>query len=173
MPTAGASEGTVFLHTVQAMYFSDRKPFAIICFDNSGTPWALEEGRRDSETRNYGLFEDGNLIAHIKILAPEMSAEDCPTQYWSIGRIAVLDKYQGRGIGPALLGAVARLYAPLASDVVQTAGGAGMWKKMIRNSSQLIELHDSDGLVDAVEYRDGAYVPDPWDRRETRLVLRG
>ncbi len=173
MPKADGSEGSIFLGDVQVSKFAFRNPLKLTVADTTGRTWTVEEGYIDADERNYGLFDGDELIARLKIISSAIADPDCPTPFWSIGRIEVIDLYQGRGIASGLEEAgVTALGSPLASDLDQTLGGAGVWRRLIREAPGAIELHDANGLIGAVEYKHGSFVPDPWQFRETRLVRR-
>ncbi|HEX4739074.1 MAG TPA: hypothetical protein VH331_16095 [Allosphingosinicella sp.] len=171
VPNEGVSEGSVFLGHIQATNFASRTALPQTVSDSDGRIWALEEGLCDADERNYGLFDGSELIARLTIVSPAITANDCPTPFWSVGRIEVADRCQRRGIASGLATAVvAAIGMPLASDLDQTPGGASVWKRLIRENPGAIELHDANGLIGSVTIKSGVYEPDPWAARATRLV---
>lgn len=172
MPSRGSNEGSVFLQDKQAMKFRTPQPIQQHVTDKSGREWPLYFGSVDSEEKNYGLFDDSELIAHVTLVGPDVDS-DCPTGYWIIGRIAVATAYQGKGIGPALAETVCKSHGlPLASDLNQSEGGAALWERLIRDNPGRIELHDGKGGIELVQVVDGRLKPDPWAHRDRRLVRR-
>ena len=172
MPEEGVAEGSVFLGWAQATYFASRNPTASTFTDSGGRAWTVEKGHADADEENYGLFDGPDLVARLCILSPANAELSCPTQFWWIGRIEVVDRYQARGIAASLIAAVVTERGmPLASDLDQTQGGAALWRKLIRTSPRPIELHGAAGLIGSVQLLNGVYQPDPWRARATRLVL--
>lgn len=173
LPKEGGREGLVFLSNPHAQFFQSRTALGRSFTDKNGKTWILEKGECDAETRNYGFFDGTTLIARVSVISPSLTSNDCPTNFWSVGRIEVADQFQSCGIGSGLLVAViAEMGVPLASDVVQTEGGAAVWKRFVRDEPDSIEAHDPSGCLGTVNFRDGAYKPNPWARREIRLVRR-
>lgn len=172
MPKQGGDENTVFLADPQAWKFATHRQLQQAFADSTGRVWTLEEGFADQDERHFGLFDNGELIARVALLSSGNASSDCPTPFWWFGRIEVANRYQKRGIARGLQEAVqAEVGEPLASDIDQTLGGAGVWKKLIRTlPAGKIELYGANGRIGPVEFKKGAFVPNPWAKRETRLV---
>jgi len=173
MPRIGSVLGTVFPKPTQAAYFASGRVLKQTTTDAKGRAWTLVAGDADDELRNYGFFDGDDLIAFVRIASPEVTADDCPTVFWSVGKIEVLDAYQQQGIGSGLIAAVMKEHgAPLASDLDLSPAAAAMWRSHIVANPGRVELHDENGLIGIVKVLGGALHPDPWAKRETRLVRR-
>ncbi|MDG1733585.1 MAG: GNAT family N-acetyltransferase [Thalassotalea sp.] len=59
----------------------------------------LDEKDRDSETIHLLGYDNGVLVAYLRLLAPNISYPDCV----SIGRVATAQAYRGKGIGHPLM----------------------------------------------------------------------
>lgn len=130
-------------------------------------------GDVDDRHENYGVFEDGALIAVLILVKGPLPSDACPSPYWSVAFSAVLNQFQGRGIGPRLYDAVFNLRAaPLASDTLQHGGGADMWRRWIRKHPGKVELHGPDGSLGVVQNTRQGYEPDPWASPDSRLVRK-
>ncbi|MBD2745773.1 hypothetical protein IC232_03590 [Microvirga sp. BT688] len=173
MPSSGDKEGTVYLGTPQGMYFQKqhRRPLPQTVIDNQNRTWTVEEGKGDKDERNFGLFENDELIAHFKIYSGAEASPDCPTDYWWTGKIQLLDRFHKEGIGTRLHDAIMNiLQEPLASDLDQKIAGTNLWKRLIRQNPGKIVLLDASGNTTPVNYQNGSYQPNPWAVRNTRLV---
>lgn len=171
MPKIGFDEGTVFLDDVRASRFVDPKVLEFEVIDDEGRAWPLMAGSRDETERNYGLFDGDRLIAFLKLISPDVTAEDCPTCFWSIARVAVLDPWMTRGIASALVGAVMLHFrAPVASHVDQTPGGAAVWKRYIRSHPGEVAIYSGSTVLGGVVWNGERFEPDPWADRCVRLV---
>lgn len=59
----------------------------------------LDEKDRDSETIHLLGYDNGVLVAYLRLLAPNISYPDCV----SIGRVVTAQAYRGKGIGHPLM----------------------------------------------------------------------
>ena len=170
MPSLGVSDRQTFLTHAQGFKFNSRTPTPLVVTDTTGRTWPVIAGNADADERNFGLFDGDQLVARLTIQAPDPNG-DCPTPYWSIGKIEVVNSHQKRGLGRRLIEQVfGMLGAPLASDLNQTPEGASIWRHLIPLHPGKIELHDGAGGIVPVAIVGGACSPDPWSFPEWRLV---
>lgn len=173
MPHCGPYRTTsIFLADRQANKFPNPSATGVSVTDKEGVVREIFTGKIDSDEEHYGLFEGRNLIASLWLDSPALAGTDCPSDYWSIGMIEVVDEHQGKGLAPCLYDAVFKMHGrPLASDLDQDGGGADLWKRWVRDYPGDIELHGPGGLLlGTVVALDGRYLPDPCAVRATRLV---
>lgn len=174
MPEVGPHRTSlIFLADPQMAYFSSPVSTGLTVTDKVSIVRPVVSGSIDAEEENYGVFDGETLIARLTLTSPPPADDNCPTPYWSVGLIEVVNRFQGQGIGPGLLDAVfGHRCQPLASDLNQDGGGADLWRRWIRDHPGKIELFGPEGSLGIVVQGRNGYAPDPWKDGRTRLVRR-
>lgn len=173
MPHAGPPRtSSIFLQDRQTAHFGNRTDTGRAFEDRDSITHRIVSGAEDDNQRHYGVFDGLNLVGYLALSRSSDQEHDCPTPYWSIGMIEIDHRYQGRRIGPGLMDGVWDLLGEsLASDLDQDGGGADLWKRWIKMHPGEVELHGPNAaLLGVVTQEDGAYTPNPWSERCTRLV---
>lgn len=123
---------------------------------------------------HYGVFDGDEPLAHALIEPPGSPAtEDDPDQ-WRVASTRVAPRFRGDGAAGKLLTAwVQQRNLILASDLNQTAGGAGVWKQIIRLGALTFDLWQF-GNATTVPVSDlgGVPSPDPWAQAHWKHRIR-
>jgi len=88
-----------------------------------------DTNNRDAETGFFLADRTTNTIIGYIVLQPK---KICSMNVWKILLVKVTDKYQGKGIAPALYNTLLN-YKPIISDEIHYPDGRKLWAKLSQN----------------------------------------